>query len=183
MKDEEIRLHLIAALEEETEKIRIFEEMPMGKARCDLFSVTTELTGYEIKSDNDSYQRLSNQIPYYDKYFDRNYLVVGKKHKTSAGKKIPDHWGLICFVEDAATEKISMEVIRLSEKNPKVSQRAQLNLLWRQELKNILKRHRMPLFSQSRKYVLITNLIKKLPSAHLQSEICEELFQRDYTME
>ena len=61
--DKEIREPLFDYLEETYGKIRIIEEKSMGKSRADVVMVTTEsLVGIEIKSDADTYSRLSRQI-------------------------------------------------------------------------------------------------------------------------
>ena len=50
--------------------------------------VTDKLTGFEIKSDSDNYERLSKQITSYNQFFDENYIVVGTSHKKSIESKI-----------------------------------------------------------------------------------------------
>ena len=36
---------------------------------CDVMAVTDKLTGYEIKSDQDNYARLQDQVKAYDRFF------------------------------------------------------------------------------------------------------------------
>lgn len=38
-----------------------------------------EVVGIEIKSDADTYARLDRQVKDYDRYFDRNIVVVGSR--------------------------------------------------------------------------------------------------------
>ena len=100
MKDNSIRRVIFDYLEENYGKIRIFEESPISNSRCDFFAVTDRLTGYEIKSDADSYERLARQIQDYDAFFDENYIVVGRTHRAHVAKKIPPYWGIICITDE-----------------------------------------------------------------------------------
>ncbi|QYU58845.1 sce7726 family protein [Weissella confusa] len=63
--------------------------------RADIVSINGHLTGYEIKSDVDSLDRLPNQIVGYSRLFDYNYLVVGEKLYDEAVKLLPNFWGVI----------------------------------------------------------------------------------------
>lgn len=69
MNAQEIKNILIAYLKAANHEIRIYQEKSIGNAVCDLMTVTNCLTGYEIKSDLDNYQRLDHQITAYDRFF------------------------------------------------------------------------------------------------------------------
>ena len=74
--DRDIREPLFDYLEENYGKIRIIEEKMMGKSRANVVMVTEDaLYGIEIKSDADTYTRLSRQVKDYDKFYDRNIIV------------------------------------------------------------------------------------------------------------
>ena len=76
--DRNIREPLFEFLEETYGKIRILEEKRTGSARADVVMITPKLLyGIEIKSDADTYARLSKQVRNYDWYYDRNIVVVG----------------------------------------------------------------------------------------------------------
>ena len=61
--DKDIREPLFDFLEEAYGKLRIIEEKQVGKSRADIVMVLPGLlTGIEIKSDADSYVRLSRQV-------------------------------------------------------------------------------------------------------------------------
>lgn len=95
MDDKAIRGILIEWLQANYPEGRIYQEKSIGESVCDVMLVSDCLTGFEIKSDRDSYRRLPRQVEYYQQYFDYNYLVVGERHGASAGAKIPDNWGII----------------------------------------------------------------------------------------
>ena len=62
MNDKEIRKILVSYLQAQGNEMRIYQEKSIGNSICDLMTVTDRLTGYEIKSDGDNYQRLDAQI-------------------------------------------------------------------------------------------------------------------------
>ena len=79
--DKDIREPLFEYLEEQHDKVRILEEKTMGRSRADVVMVLEEeVVGVEIKSDADTYARLSRQVKDYDRFFDRNLVVVGTSH-------------------------------------------------------------------------------------------------------
>lgn len=176
MLDAEIRDRLFFKLENGSKKIRIFEEVIIGSSRCDFFTVTDRLTGYEIKSDADSYARLRSQIKSYDAFFCENYLVVGRSHLKSAKEHIPEYWGIICVGDE-------IETVRDSKPNPKVKTKNLLRLLWKRELRNILLRYGLPRYPQKSREFITKKLIASIDSGLLLEEICSELFERDYIKE
>ena len=87
--DKDIREPLFDFLDETYGKIRIIEEKTMGRSRADVVMVTPDtLYGIEIKSDADTYARLSRQVKDYDKYYDFNYAVVGTRDCEICGIKL-----------------------------------------------------------------------------------------------
>lgn len=96
--------------------------LPSSKARADIVTVGEIFTGYEIKSDKDSLQRLSTQIPEYDIYLEKNYIVVGEKYSSKIKEYIPKYWGIIVVSESkkrgAANNQLKIKTIRKAKKNP-----------------------------------------------------------------
>ena len=127
MLDPGIREALFLYLDYNYGKHRTFEEVPINTSRADIYAVTDRgLIGFEIKSDNDSYTRLSSQVKNYDLYFDWNYVVVGKKHRKGVEKHVPDYWGIFCVYEtENGTE---VELIRPHGINPQFKLKKQMEL-------------------------------------------------------
>ncbi len=175
MNDKEIRKILIAYLQADEQKIRIYQEKSIHSAVCDVMAVTDCLTGYEIKGDGDNYSRLEAQIVAYNRFFDRNYLVVSSRHLRSAEKKIPDDWGIVCILDD------SVCIERKAKPNKAVDRNIQLSILWKIELKNILVKNGLPLFAQKNKSYIERMISEKVDSSLLGKQIAQELMERDYS--
>ena len=176
MKDKQIREILIEYLKNQYDKARIYQEKSIGNSICDLMLVYDELIGFEIKSDGDNYERLNGQIDAYSKFFDRNYIVVGKTHEKSVADKVPNEWGVLCIVED------NISVIREAKPNKKVSRKNQLSILWQLELKNILLKNNLPLCAQKPKSYIIEKICSTIDNKTLLKNIVEELLSRDYSI-
>ena len=72
----------------------------IGKSRADIVMVVPdEILGIEIKSDADTYARIARQVKDYDRYFDRNLLVVGSSHAGHASEHVPEYWGILSVEE------------------------------------------------------------------------------------
>lgn len=178
--DQDIREPLFDYLEERFGKSRIFEEVPMAKARADVLMVLPdELVGIEIKSSVDTYERLNGQVRNYNKFCDRCYAAVGLRHAKHIAEHIPDFWGILCVYED--NRRVVIEELRAAAANPKLRPDFQLSLLWKNELSNILALNRLPRYRQKSKAFARQKLIEKVPAPLLRRQMCEELFERDYT--
>ncbi len=73
-------------------------------------------------------------------------------------------------------------LIREPQSNPNVELEAQLTLLWRSELAHIQKRSGMPKYAGKGKEFVRKKLLENHFESHLRQQICEELFERDYTI-
>lgn len=177
--DKDIREPLFDFLEERHGKIRIIEEKQMGRSRADIVMVTEyAVYGIEIKSDADSYARLSRQVKDYDRFFDYNYVVVGSSHALHVEEKVPEWWGIIT-VEEIAGE-VDFYLLREPGINKKVIWNKKLSLLWRPELVHIQESNQLPKYKQKSKTFVIDKIVEKVPPEQLGRQICSELFERDY---
>ena len=180
MNDLEIREELCAFIDSRYRKVRIMDEIVIGNVRADIVTVTDCLTGYEIKGDADSYTRLPGQVKEYDRHFQQNYLVVGQSHRKSAAARIPPYWGILCV--SLSEDGVEIEELREPSPNPKFSLRKQLALLWKSELMHILHTNRYPRYPHKSKAFKRRFLLETMDHDALQQQICEELFERDWTV-
>lgn len=120
-------------------ELRIIEELGIshGTARIDIAVVNGIMHGYEIKSDQDTLQRLPEQMNIFNAVFDKVTLVVGKSHLYNAINMIPDWWGIIVAKADP-NGSIIFNVIREGENNKEQDSVSVARLLWRDEALRIL---------------------------------------------
>lgn len=178
--DKDIREPLFEFLEEKYGKIRIIEEKTIGKSRADAVMVLeSAIAGIEIKSDADTYARLSRQVKDYNLYFDCNMVVVGVSHAMHIKEHVPQWWGIITVEE--TEEGIDFYIYRDMKENPQIDFRRQLKLLWRPELVHILELNKMPKYRQKSKVFVISKISEKVEPELLKKQISDELFERDYT--
>jgi hypothetical protein len=111
----------------------IFEELGIqhGLSRIDLAVVNGELHGFELKSDQDTLARLSEQADSYGRVFDRVTLVVGERHLRHAVEVVPDWWGIRVARVESGTLHFSDLKIAIS--NPSLDPISIATLLWRDE--------------------------------------------------
>lgn len=156
----------------------------MGKSRADVVMVTeNDLYGIEIKSDADTYTRLSRQVKDYDKYFDYNYVVAGSSHALHIREHIPSYWGVITV--ELVNGEFDFYILRKPEKNPKVSWKKKTELLWRPELVLLQEWHKMPKYKEKSKVFVRNKILERLDNGKikeevLKREISELIMQRDY---
>lgn len=179
--DRDIREPLFDYLEERFGKTRMFEEKRIGKSRADVVMLTSRyLTGLEIKSDADTYERLKRQVRDYDRFCDMNYVVVGRSHERHVEEHVPAHWGVLTVTADGT--QILIEEKRSAAANPKIKRERQMTLLWRPELNHLLELNHLPRYKQKSKKFVQQKLMEKVDWEILKLQICEELFERDYTL-
>ncbi len=184
LKDRDIREPLFFFLEEKYGKVRILEEKNIGSSRADAVMVTEgAIFGIEIKSDADTYARLSRQVKDYDMYYDRNIVVVGSSHALHIREHVPEHWGVITV--ELIDGEYDFYVLREPAENTAVTFRKKLEFLWRPELVRIQEKHEMPAYRRMSKSFVIDKIATwnedgRISPEELQSQICELLFERDY---
>lgn len=180
LKDKDIREPLFDFLEDRHSKIRIIEEKTMGKSRADVIMVLeNEVVGIEIKSDADTYARLDRQVKDYDRYFDRNIIVVGSRHAHHISEHVPEWWGIISVEEiDGLCD---FYIVREPAANPKCKLLHKTKLLWRPEIAHIQELNKLPAYRQKSKDFVRKKILEKVPEETLHRQISDELFERDYT--
>ncbi len=178
--DSTIREPLFEFLEEKYGKIRIIEEKTIGRVRADVVMVTPDaLFGIEIKSDNDTYDRLKKQVKNYNLYYDYNIVAVGSTHAMHVAEHVPDWWGIISIEE--INGRLDFYVVREPQKNPKVKPERKISILWRSELADIQKKNNLPAYKGKSKAYVQAVILDRVPEDVLWKLASEELFERDYT--
>lgn len=160
LKDFEIRQALIRQIEKENQRhknssYRIIEELSVcdGEARVDIAVANGRLCGYEIKSDADTFDRLPNQISCYNTTFDKMTIVVGKKYTDKVKDVVPEWWGIkIAYINKFGN--VSITNIRSPKVNKELNAYRLTQLLWKEEMLNILKENNIKGISNKSRYRL-----------------------------
>lgn len=176
MNDKEIRAILIEFIKTKYSKVRIFQEKSIGKSICDIMAVSDCITGFEIKSDLDNFNRLPEQIRAYNLFFDKNYIVVSDKHINKINDFIPREWGIIYITAN------NVVVNREAKTSKCVSRYKQLSILWKIELKNLLVKNQMPSYALKSKDYIASKISKNVDKEILGKQIADELLNRDYSI-
>lgn len=116
----------------------IIDEFPVveGSARVDIAVVNGKLHGFEIKSEQDTLDRLPDQIFFYNMVFDKMTLVVSEKFKDKLINIIPKWWGI--YYIKTVGNKPKLVVEKKSKLNKDIKIEAFLSLLWRNEMLELL---------------------------------------------
>lgn len=179
--DKDIREPLFMFLEEKYGKVRILEEKNMGRSRADAVMITEDaFFGIEIKSDADSYARLSRQVKDYDTFFDYNIIAVGSTHGKYVAEHVPEWWGIITVEE--INGSIDFYVLREPALAPDIDIKNQLSFLWRPELAHIQELNNMARYKEKSKLFVIEKIAEKVEAHILKKQMCDELFERDYAV-
>lgn len=144
MRDHDIRAALRAKLSRDfagDDNTRIVEEMGVwsGSVRIDMAVINGELSGFELKSDRDTLERLPFQADLYSRVFDRVSLVVGERHFQTAVDYVPYWWGVLIATQDH--QRIRLELKREAELNPSPEPYLVAQLLWKEEALSVLEVH------------------------------------------
>lgn len=119
---------------------RIIEELGLcqGLNKIDIAVINSYLVGCEIKSEQDTLQRLPSQVDVYNKIFDFLYIITNDKHLKNLKKIIPEFWGILVISKRGDQYLIKSK--RKPTLNPLVDSEYLVQLLWKDEAFEILQR-------------------------------------------
>lgn len=159
----------------------VVEEMGLeyGSGRVDIAVINQRMTGYEIKSDGDSLDRLEGQVHMYCDVFDRVVLVVGYRWAYDALQLIPRWWG-VTLVSRTDSGRIVFSEARRSQNNPSPNANAIARLLWRDEALQLLEEIGQAIGWRSKpRAMLCERLAETLPLDTLKARVRWQLRQRE----
>lgn len=184
MRDTDIRKVLLKSLQDKYGNRRdtlIIEELGLcqGDSRVDIAVINGSLHGYEIKSERDTLDRLPSQQDYYNRVLDCVTVVASSCHLSKVEKLVPSWWGL-CEAE-YKNRKLLIRKIRPDSQNNEVDPTAIVQLLWREEALDVLKKRDLHkgIVSKPRE-VLWHRLAECLPIDELRFEVRERIKARQY---
>lgn len=139
MYDKDIRSALKNELLQLLDDVSLFDELPICRSGyADVAAVNCALWGFEIKSDHDTLNRLPMQIQNYDMTFDYSVVVTTKQHLKHVRSLIPPKWGIILAESREGT--VTLRHIRKPRKNSNACKLTQIQLVWKNEARRILRR-------------------------------------------
>ena len=181
VREYEIRSSLLQYLTTHTNNndARIKEEFRIerGGARIDVAVIGSTLIGYEIKSDEDSFVRFSNQIHAYNRVFDIINLVCGPSHVQHALEIIPSWWGLL-VAERNSKDEVHIITVRHATSNSKQDPFSLASLLWKDEAIVILTSKIKAIPRSASSHVLWSCIASSLPIDTIKSEVTNTLLNR-----
>lgn len=112
-----------------------------GAARIDIAVIGSSLSGYEIKSEHDTLERLPSQQRVYERSLDFVTLVCGFRHLDRALRIVPSWWGVITARSTSSAHiRVELEQYREEKENPNIDPFSLAQLLWREEALEALDR-------------------------------------------
>lgn len=184
MRDIDIRRVLLKSLQNKYGKrtdTLVIEELGLcqGDSRVDVAVINGSIHGYEIKSERDTLDRLPSQQDYYNRVLDCVTVVASTCHLSKVEKLVPTWWGL-CKAE-YKNRKLLIRKIRPDTQNSEVDPTAIVQLLWREEALDVLKKRDLHkgIVSKPRE-VLWNRLVECLAIDELRFEVRERIKARQY---
>lgn len=184
--DSDMREIIFETFESTGERLRVFEELVIGKSRADAIIVKeNEIIGVEIKSDKDSLVRLKTQVKNYERFCNKCYLATGIHYIDKIETVIPEYWGIYDISKDE-DGKLHIELYReagpIAGERPKNKLKNQMNLLWRMELIRIVREYKLGGVTKKNKIELKNLIIDKLGQDTARKLTCDALIERDYSI-
>ncbi|HET54717.1 MAG TPA: hypothetical protein ENN33_05815 [Ignavibacteria bacterium] len=178
MRDQDIRTILHFYLSELNKNIKdtiIVDELNVknGLARVDIAVINGSIHGYEIKSEVDTLNRLTNQIEHYNSSLEKITIAVNSNHKQKVLGIVPKWWGII-----EVDENSEIAELRESEVNPLLSISDLLLFLWKDEMINILEKNEVKYKKSSNRSALIDTMIQNIEKEKLLNEVRQALKSR-----
>lgn len=178
MRDQDIRTILHSYLAEQNKNLKetiIVDELNVknGLARVDIAVINGSIHGYEIKSEVDTLNRLTNQIEHYNSSLEKITIAVNSNHKEKVFDIVPDWWGVI-----EVDENSEIAELRKSEENPLLSISDLLMFLWKDEMINILEKNKVKYRKSSNRNALVNTMTQSINKENLLLEVRQALKSR-----
>jgi len=111
--------------------------LQFGNYRADIAVLNNSFSGYEIKGEKDSLNRLERQITAYNSVFDYSTVIISSSHLRKIKNYIPRWWGVI-ICEAHNMDEINFYDFKRPDRNPGIDLFSITQLLWKNEVIEIL---------------------------------------------
>ena len=178
MRDVDIRNILHSYLTAKNRHIHdsiIVEELSVknGLARIDMAVINGIIHGYEIKSEVDTLNRLSNQIEHYNTSLEKISIAISPLHKEKVIERVPEWWGII-----EITDGNMIWELRKAKENPNLNITDFLLLLWKDEMFEIIERNNINYKRYLNRRALIEIMVENIKRKKLLFEVRQTLKSR-----
>jgi hypothetical protein len=158
---------------------RVIDELGVlnGQYRIDIAVVNGHIRGIELKSREDTLDRLTAQIKGYGRVVDFATLVVDERHLERAQILLPNWWGLVAVASDHSKP-------RFKRLRPERANRAQngfdiARLLWKREAVELLEQISGEAgWNRKRRHELYETIAKRICLRRLRGEVRNVLKKR-----
>lgn len=147
-----------------------------SSARIDISVLNGSLHGYEIKSERDTLERLPKQVEYYTKIFEYITIVTTEKYIKKVIEIIPEFFGI--FLIENKKGILKLKKIRNSKKNKNIDYFELAKLLWKEELKEILKENKIKKVSSLTRIELTKKLVENIPCNIIKKNVLNKIKNR-----
>lgn len=113
----------------------IVSEVPFSHyaRRADLVVVANELHAIEIKAEYDNLTKLQDQLPDYQRFFERVTIFCAECHHRILEKQLPESVGLVVFASAGSSFRIS----RKGKRNPRITKSSWSHFLRLSEMRKL----------------------------------------------
>lgn len=174
MQDSDIRKLLHPYLKKENKKYKdtiIVNEFDLcsGLSRIDVAVVNGVLHGYEIKSEEDTLNRLPNQINYYNKSLEKISIITNKSHLKQIKQLVPNWWGVLTVKSNGKKNIVTQ--LRKAKSNPQLDAESLLEILWKDELISIIDEYKIDVSVYLNKRKIRQSISKLLSLSIISQEV------------
>lgn len=141
-----------------------------GAARIDMAVINGHIHGFEIKSEQDTLYRLTQQLSVYSKTLDYLTLVTNKKHLHELRSVLPKWCGIM-----VVDEKGDIHEKRAAKLNHYIDPSSLVQLLWRDEAIDILRQIGQNKGLSHPNRVLWEKIASSIPLEELNARVRETL--------
>lgn len=143
MRDVDVRIllheHLVSKHSQDLDSTFVVDEFGIcGEARVDVAVINGYLTGFELKSESDTLDRLPKQVETYSKVLDYSNLVVAERHFEKALEMLPSWWGY--QVVSYSNDKLDIVSKKQPSMSPILDPYLMAQVLWKSEALDILEK-------------------------------------------
>jgi hypothetical protein len=153
------------------------------RVRVDVAVINGFVSGYEIKSEADTLERLPVQAEWYSRTLDRVCMVVAPKFISKIERNIPQWWGIRCAIPEG--DVINIEIIREEQENQGHDPYCVAQFLWREEALQVLAEYNLDIGLKNKpRHIVWERLAAELPIDCLREEVrlklkCRENWRAD----